>query len=72
MLWPLAELVAVEMITPVVSVAVLRVNVAAADGMLITDTCIPPTPLAVSKTIPVTVGLAVADSTSEAAGNSKN
>ena len=72
MLWPLAESVAVETITPVVSVAVLIVDVAAADGMLITDTCIPPTPLAVSKSILVTVGLAVADAISEAAGNSKN
>lgn len=63
----MAEPVAIETTTPVVSVAVLIVDVATDVGMLGTETCIPLSPLAVSTTIAVAVGLAVADEISEAA-----
>ena len=58
---------AVETITPAVSVAVLIVDVAIDVGMLGTETCIPLSSLAISTTIPFAVGLAVADDISEAA-----
>ena len=58
---------AIETTTPVVSVAVLIVDVAIDVGMLGSETCIPLSPLAFSTTILVAVGLAVADEISEAA-----